>query len=1080
MAATGPSAAAAVIMPAGSTMAPATGAHAAADSAPTGPADLKVHIDRQWENAIKLRAAIEKELVRKTKIIDDKKSGQNVNRNKKAEQDIDKNKKPEQDADAVLAGFEKAEDQLARYRYLCLEIIMADIRTAKGKDVEEHLWNTHVSVTKAYRHVLGGLQGSNLPVLKRKVEKQYVGFLMTSLSFYRTYLKLFCSAYKFRGLERVSRKVKFDDLPGAVAAPVQDAEPEVLKFVHASYHMTLVILGDLSRYRALVRSKDRSFDTALSYYALANELMPESGFGYHQAAVIYLETKNHLEVIYNLYRAATCDSPHPLAITNLRAEFKALRRGVVGVGAKGSVEAMINWFAKLHAVYYMGEPFSESARKELEDELDNRLAMSLKTCNEDGIDKILLKMVLINISAYVAGLSAIKEEWTAAKSETCQYVLQLNTRTIYTISRLLSEELEDIVEQNASQADGTSSSKFTPAFCRMLPLFRVYMTWLCFYASDLNQFREYLEPQFARMCKSLANSLTRLLGLLREMSATSVTWLFPEDEETNGMDCLNGPALYEGCQLRVDALQRKSKPPADEVPSTKRTVENASYVRVFDSILCGLRLSEHPSFPIALRGSEKFFYVEGTKQPTGFPDSSTAAPEATEAAPASAPVPAVSMEARSITVPKEPAVSTESPTTAVLVPPGITDSEDFSEDDDFYRPARNTSRRGDLQPTVTAVAAPTAPRSEFPLENQLGSILEDFLSPPERTASQNEPHQGGSQGSRRPSGFPGYDSTSPTPGSAGSKTFPSLPWSYFVPTAPTDSTLCKPGTVRSPSGVWGPQPTSSDSPTNAQFNSRVKDLFESSSPGYTGQNLRRSDWGSSPFIPQALQDWTLQEQQALVAQNSKLAWSATTSASGLHSRKSSSLASPLVRPQQEASRSPAITQNLGFPSTHFSGDSSLLTVNSPYGLPKAQMHAYGYQGMSAGATSSQESSGFPGGLSFMRNASGYSPGPPPGFPAQQGHGNAYELTTTVHDDNNNNSRGFSTQGSYGQNSYDVTAGRNIWSTTYGPRSGSDVTGYPPTTQTATNNRVVPMMSGTSRRTSSKGVSTDWTGQSQPK
>jgi protein SMG7 len=962
-----------------------------------------------------------------------------------------------------------------------------DIRAASAKErqVEQTLWQTHVNVTKAYRKVVGRLQGPSLAVSKRKVEKQYVGFLMTSLSFYRTYLQRFCGSYKFRELERVARKVKFDDLPGTSVTPVKDAEPEILEHINASFHRTLIYLGDLSRYRALVRSKDRSFDTALTYYALANEMMPESGVGYHQCAIIYSETKNHLEIVYNLYRCIACERPAPLAKQNLEHEFRDILQPVGGGGAKDSHEAMVKWFVKLHANYYQGEEFT--GRKELEDEVDHRVAMALKSGGEAGIDNILLKMVLTNITAYDAGQAAIKAEWTAGKSQTCQFVLQLNTRTIHTISRLLAKELEDFVQQKplevleaASATGEESSSKFTPAFYRILPLFRVYMTWLLYYAKDLNDYRSYLEPHYVHMCKSLAHALSLVFGLLSTMTLkTSTTgWLFPEDEETIGMKCLNGPGLYDGCQLRVDGLGKKPKPPAHEVPSADRATDTAAYLRMVDTVLCGIRLDADTLLPIIYSDESRVFsYAEGVKGPKAGLSSPPAEPQASATNGAAA---SIASPSAAVAIPQEPA-----PVLSATAPPAVTDSEDFSDDNEFYQPAAQHSRSAARQTTVAPGMAPTATVSEFPIENHLYQILNDFLVPPERSASQSNRHQEETSygmGSRTADEVFGVTAapTSPTPGSANSKTFPSLPWNYFVPTAPAESALRDKGAMRSPSHGWDSRPSSSGSPRDAHFAAKESRV----SPRSLAR--RSASYATSPYAYQGPQDWATQtalanlalRERALQTQNDQTRLEAGTSRA-LHSKKSSSLASPSGAWRQSPSHIPATsgqpTTNLVFSSRGFSAvDSSLPPVNSPWGIPMAQVQAYGYQDVPS--TGGHQSAPYPGTQQSM-HSSVYSPGLPSGFTAPQsmyGNGAGYELSSASAGD----------QGQvwgFAPEEFEKHAQVNAWSNEYGPRSAGAQQPFDGLDPIASgNSRIAPAMSTFPHPASGRGVSANWNTKPKPK
>lgn len=291
---------------------------------------------------------------------------------------------------------------------------MADMKEAKEKKVEDALWLTHTEVTTAYRNTIKNLPGSGNVVTRRKVERHYNNYLRTSQSFYKAYLQRFCGRYKMKELERVGRVIKFDEQVEA-QPPVADAsDPIVQDLVSSSFHKTLIYLGDLSRYRTILQGKNRSFVSALTYYALANEIMPQSGFGYHQSGIIYRETQNHFEVVYYMYRAVACEKPHPLAKVNLEREFQDLRQANAGSGVKGSVEVMAAWFVKLHAFYYRADESTLNIQKELANEVTNRLIMSLKSKSEPEVDKILLKMVLINITSYTVGRKRVDGKCSAA------------------------------------------------------------------------------------------------------------------------------------------------------------------------------------------------------------------------------------------------------------------------------------------------------------------------------------------------------------------------------------------------------------------------------------------------------------------------------------------------------------------------------------------------------------------------------------------------------------------------------------------------------------------------------------------
>jgi hypothetical protein len=249
--------------------------------------------------------------------------------------------------------------------------------------------------------VLARLQGNDFVVLRRKLEKLYSNYLKTAQYFYRGYLQRVCARYDMKDLTRIARRAELEEMPVPDKDKVDAAASQLDSIVTASCHKTLIYLGDLARYRTLLRTKDRKWDGALSYYLLANELIPESGYGHHQCGVIHVENEDHLQVVYHLYRALACAQPHPNASTNLEREFRDLQKRK-NITTK---HALVTWFVKLHAFYYQGKEFTE--RKELESEVDHRLAVALKTGTGYGSDLDLLKLVLTNITAYVAAQDRI-------------------------------------------------------------------------------------------------------------------------------------------------------------------------------------------------------------------------------------------------------------------------------------------------------------------------------------------------------------------------------------------------------------------------------------------------------------------------------------------------------------------------------------------------------------------------------------------------------------------------------------------------------------------------------------------------
>jgi hypothetical protein len=358
-------------------------------------------------------------------------------------------------------------------------------------------------------------------------------------------------------------------------------------------------------------------------------------------------------------------------------------------------------------------------------------------------------------------------------------------RTINAVARLLGEEIADVIKRRGAETLGSGTpsqtepaTKFTPAFNRILPLLRVYMTWLCSYGPQLVEFQPHLEPQFGAMCTTLSNTLTLLFELLGgdQQLGNTASWRFPEDELTLGIECLNGPDLHDGCQLYFDAFTRKPKPRREDVSDADYTDDDVTFTRALDVLLCALDLSAPESkFPLttsaAVKGSRElttFVYLEGGK------------PEPTPAVP---PVQHLTPTAVPATIEQTPEVP--------VVAASPCESNELSEDQDFYGPnLRNAA--GNVTPNGQAPApvAPTqaAPVSEFPIDRQMFNILNEFINPPEsapvpnpetpsRPPARTSPYGMDSAGVAE--AFGAGASNSPAPGSAGAKAFPTLPWEYF-------------------------------------------------------------------------------------------------------------------------------------------------------------------------------------------------------------------------------------------------------------------------------------------------------------
>lgn len=611
--------------------------------------------------------------------------------------------------------------------------------------------------------------------------------------------------------------------------------------------------------------------------------------------------------------------------------------------------------------------------------------------------------------------------WDQAKSRSCQFILLLNIRTINIIARELKAELVDVVQKDTSQTLATETAKsprkFPAGIYRILPVFRIYMTWLVYCSKDLTEFRSFLEPQFAEMCQTLAQTLTLLLELLKKHQddlTMAAAWLFPEDLETIGMQCLNGPDLADGCRLSYNGVTRQPKPRADELNDADLSADNASMHRIFDAVLCGMRLADHTPFPImTTEGTMAFSYVEGEKLsrqtavPPATQSSALAATEtpvetvpavqqevpAVTAAPVQAPVQRQSsaeaaapvytaipqaaagvrkrspvelaaLAYKSAVIPahvqRQSAVEAAAAATAAPPPSAAVvnhtaanyEEEAYSDDDEFFPSA--TAK--DIEP-ISVPSAGQGPKAhfvpgapEFPMETQLFNLLNDFLLPPEPSVRRAQPSQEDTSygmGSRMAGEVFGASSTtSPAPGSATSRAFPSLPWNYFMDQPNSKN----PPTVRSPGSGWNSRPGSSGSPMGFPGANGVDDPLSpanetrgSRSRHHSGV-FAASPLGTERFPGQAGNDTRGTTTKAAQLQTARNAWPdaenhlrAPVAQTRDFSNSSTSTWATSPIPWQNSGAQPAAQPSPFSSSMAFTGESSMPAVNSPWGVPMAAL-----------------------------------------------------------------------------------------------------------------------------------------------
>lgn len=189
--------------------------------------------------------------------------------------------------------------------------------------------------------------------------------------------------------------------PASSADSSQLADLALKKQIIRSCYLTLIQLGDLSRYRETeLQTKERNWGPAKGYYELATTLDPSSGMSYNQLAVIALADQDHLRAVYYLYRAISAPNPAPQAEGNLKIEFRKVKSKLTQGKPLSDVATIGNSNTDLlHRFLLFHARCFETGFVDYEDhssEIIEFLANDLRT---KPSDTLLRKFCLINIAA---------------------------------------------------------------------------------------------------------------------------------------------------------------------------------------------------------------------------------------------------------------------------------------------------------------------------------------------------------------------------------------------------------------------------------------------------------------------------------------------------------------------------------------------------------------------------------------------------------------------------------------------------------------------------------------------------------
>ncbi|KAG9235516.1 hypothetical protein BJ875DRAFT_269051 [Amylocarpus encephaloides] len=508
--------------------------------------------------------------------------------------------------------FEDVDNFINQLRSACESIIFLDFEYAYKEGIERRLWEAHTKINQRYRkivdHYRGAADHKKHVVERRKLEKRYADFLKTSQFFYKGFVQRLASHFVgLKDLRRIAHRLSLSTMSVGERVKVPS---DMEHHIDLSCHATLLRLGDLSRYRNNLRSKERSWETALDYYGLANDLFPEDGSAHNQMAVIALSDANHLDAVYHLYRALAIDKPHPLAKGNLEIEFKKIASAWDKQRSQpqtDSLSALIWWFVLLHSKYYEGVEFS--TRQELEKEVLSRLAILLK---DQTFDHVLEKLVLINIAAEsFAGQKIREANGNHTPESICSFYFcfDFNIRMMSTLLQVLQPELKPNTNgenlPNDESPSGKTSEGITTVIRRVLPALRQYSVW---FVSQIEVVIAKLDRGGANfhineLWGIYANVLTKLATVFPPERLPSLDYLLEEDENTIGFKPLRDRDFPHECNPYTSGPDGNLKLRITDQGVERHLPNKEMKARVRDILLCGLVLQgeRYTGVPIVLR-----------------------------------------------------------------------------------------------------------------------------------------------------------------------------------------------------------------------------------------------------------------------------------------------------------------------------------------------------------------------------------------------------------------------------------------------------------------------------------------------
>ncbi|EME47433.1 hypothetical protein DOTSEDRAFT_21214 [Dothistroma septosporum NZE10] len=512
------------------------------------------------------------------------------------------------------------------YRQAASEYIFADFEHAGRSEL--HLWQAHNAGKKYFHKELSRIRKQPERVVEiRHVTKLFMQFIKQGERHYRAYITHLNNACGgIPELESIALKERADSTgESQPLANFQIAKDPARE----SSHRALIYAGDLCRYRASEKlDKVPDFGPALGYYRLAAAVVPSSGLGHHQQAVVFLEQRDHLRAIYHLYRAICVPDPHPIAASNLNKEFEktnaAWEKGeLIQKGAPNSPDApkraLVGWFVRLHSMCYQAKPFT--GYQELEREV---LGQLVNLITQPSLQSTITRMIVVNIAAQATAGErfqdlAKRELPTDEIAQSFLHYFRFNIKTFTALLQVFYSDLQKLL-LNVPAQDGDLSDKLTPAGRRLLPYLRIYNGWLVINARMISGLATDdvvgravgdFWPMYARAIDLVAQAfpIWDLEERLEQVSCGK--YLMEEDDETLKFTPVDEPETSHSTWY--DMQTRTHKPRSGEENVVRGSTDDEMLYRVYNFLETGLDLAnDNPHAPIGMAGTRVYCYSPDT------------------------------------------------------------------------------------------------------------------------------------------------------------------------------------------------------------------------------------------------------------------------------------------------------------------------------------------------------------------------------------------------------------------------------------------------------------------------------------